>query len=219
MNSDLRSRLVALAEAEPDSSVRSQLASSCQRWGSRDALPILSRLSRRDDDATDTHIPNLIWWAFERQLRNDRPAVVALLCTPEAQRGICLRLFSSATARVLASDGTDEDFALCARLLAAAPPDEKAGPIVTGMDLGLEGRRLDQAPPALDAHSERAGRHAGARRASRSSGCAPHGPSRGDRGRLEAGSRPPRAGERAQCHDRAARAARARPGCDRFARV
>jgi putative heme-binding domain-containing protein len=149
MNSDLRSRLIALAEAEPDSSVRSQLASSCQRWGSLDALPILSRLSRRDHDATDTHIPNLIWWAFERQLRNDRPAVVALLCSPEAQHGVLYRAILERTARLLASDGTDADFALCARLLAAAPPDEKAGPIVTGMDLGLEGRRLDPAPPAL----------------------------------------------------------------------
>ena len=76
-------------------------------WASSDALPILSRLARHDEDATDTHIPNLIWWAFERQLRNDRPAVVALLCTPDAQKPPLFRIVLERTARVLASDGTD----------------------------------------------------------------------------------------------------------------
>ena len=86
MNSAISVRLVSLAATEPDAQVRSQLASSCQRFGSSDALAILSRLARHDEDAKDTHIPNLIWWAFERQLQNDRPAVVSLLCTPNATR-------------------------------------------------------------------------------------------------------------------------------------
>ena len=75
-----------LAATEPDAMVRSQLASSGQRWEADDALPILGRLARRDEDVGDPHIPNLLWWAFERQLRQDRDAVVELLCTTEMQR-------------------------------------------------------------------------------------------------------------------------------------
>ena len=45
-----QAKLVALAAAEPDAMVRSQLASSCQRWDADDALPILGRLARRDED-------------------------------------------------------------------------------------------------------------------------------------------------------------------------
>ena len=37
------------------------------------------RLVRHDADRGDPHIPNLLWWAFERQLRQDRDAVVDLL--------------------------------------------------------------------------------------------------------------------------------------------
>ncbi len=149
MNSDLRSKLVRLAESEPEPPVRSQLASSCQRWGAADALPILSRLVQRDSDATDTHIPNLIWWAFERQLRNDPQAVVALLCTPVVQRGRLIQSVLERTARALASDGSADDVALCTRLLDSASRERQSEPIVTGMDMGLEGRRLAPAPPAL----------------------------------------------------------------------
>ena len=87
MNSGASERSsAALAATEPDAMVRSQLASSCQRWDADDALPILGRLARRDEDRRDPHIPNLLWWAFERQLRQDRDAVVDLLSTTEMQQ-------------------------------------------------------------------------------------------------------------------------------------
>jgi putative membrane-bound dehydrogenase-like protein len=148
-NSALAAKLVSLAATEPDPQVRSQLASSCQRFRSSDALAILARLARRDEDAKDTQIPNLIWWAFERQLRNDGAAVVSLLCTPDAMKPPLFRIVLERTARVLASGATADDFGLLARLLASEPSEEAAGAIITGVDLGLEGRRLEQAPPAL----------------------------------------------------------------------
>ncbi|HEV3121142.1 MAG TPA: PVC-type heme-binding CxxCH protein [Isosphaeraceae bacterium] len=66
-----RAKLVNLASQEPDVMVRSQLASSCQRWDSGDALAILERLVLRSEDTTDPHIPLLLWWALEVQLRTD----------------------------------------------------------------------------------------------------------------------------------------------------
>ena len=162
MNSAIEARLVGLATTEPDRAVRSQLASSCQRFGPHDALPILDRLARRDEDATDAHLPNLIWWAFERQLQTDRSAVVSLLCAADARKAPLLQIVAERTARVLASDAGPEDFALVARLLDAAPSAGMARPIVVGLDLGLEGRRLVKAPPALVASLERLWKSGGA---------------------------------------------------------
>ncbi len=150
MNGDLRAKLVALAAQEPDAQVRSQLASSCQRWEAADAIPILDRLAGRDIDRKDTHIPNLIWWAFERQLRRDRVAVVSYLGTPEAQRAPLVKdAVLERAARALASDASEGDFTACARLLAAAPQSDQVACILGGMDKGLEGRRLERVPAPL----------------------------------------------------------------------
>ncbi len=109
MNSELQRELVGLA-LRPSSTLRFVASSrrSCQRLqGAADAAAgILDRLARSGvEDAADTHIPNLIWWAFERQLRNDKEAVVSLLCTQDAQNGVLFRTVIERTARVLASDG------------------------------------------------------------------------------------------------------------------
>ena len=115
----------------------------------RDADP--RPAGRRDEDLGDPHIPNLIWWAFERQLRQDRDAVVALA---EQRREIQRvrdghgRVLERA-ARALASEGSDGDFAACARLLAAAPGEEQAARIVAGMEQGARGADGWRRPPAL----------------------------------------------------------------------
>jgi len=150
MGRELHGRLVALAVHEPDPQVRSQLASSCQRFEAADAIPILGRLATRSEDQKDPHIPNLIWWAFERQLRRDRAAVVSYLGTPAAQRAALVKgAVLQRAARALASDASDDDFAACARLLAAAPQNEQVACILDGMDQGLEGRRLERIPAPL----------------------------------------------------------------------
>jgi putative membrane-bound dehydrogenase-like protein len=150
MNPALRDKLAALAGSEPDAMVRSQLASSAQRWGADDALPILGRLARHDEDRRDPHIPNLLWWAFEWQLRQDRDAVVALLGTAEMQRApLVAEALLGRVARALVSDGSDADFAACARLLAAAPGKELTARLLAGMDEGLQGRKLAQVPAPM----------------------------------------------------------------------
>ncbi len=150
MNGGLRAKLVALAAREPDPQVRSQLASSCQRWEAADAIPMLDRLAARDEDRKDTHIPNLIWWAFERQLRRDRAAVVSYLGTADAQRAPLVKVaVLERAARALASGATDGDFAACARFLAAAPQNDQVASILDGMDQGLLGRRLERVPAPL----------------------------------------------------------------------
>ena len=130
--------------------VRSQLASSCQRWEAGDALPILGRLARRDEDATDPHIPNLIWWAFERQLRQRPPrGRRAAVQTRGRAAAACFAWFASGRRACWPPRVPTATSRFCARLLAAAPNDQGRRPRRRGMDKGLEGRRLDRAPPAL----------------------------------------------------------------------
>jgi putative membrane-bound dehydrogenase-like protein len=150
MNRDLRAKLIALTAQEPDASVRGQIAASCQRWGADDAIPILGRLVRHDADLGDPYIPNQIWWAFERQLRQDRDAVVALLSDAEVQRIAMVRdAILERAARALVSEGSDGDFAGCARLLSAAPGPEQVARLLAGIEKGLEGRRLARIPAPL----------------------------------------------------------------------
>ena len=150
MNPSLRASLVNLAASDPDPVVRSQLASSCQRWSAKDALPILERLLKRSEDRDDPRIPLLLWWAVERQSRDDRDAVIGLVTTAEAQSAPIVRdVILQRLARALASRGTPDDFAACARLLSTAPGTVQTSAIVGGMEKGLEGRRLKGVPPAL----------------------------------------------------------------------
>jgi putative membrane-bound dehydrogenase-like protein len=150
INQSVRASLVNLAATEPSATVRAQLASSCQRWDAADSIPILDRLARHPEDRADEHIPMLIWWGVERQLRNDRAAVVAWLASPEAQSAAIVdQTILERAARALASGGSPDDFALCARLLEASPGREQADRVMAGIEKALEGRSLDEIPASL----------------------------------------------------------------------
>src|SRR5262249_971472 len=86
MSPSLLASLVHLAATDKDPLVRSQLASSCQRWSWAESRLILLKLVARDEDRDDTQIPLLLWWAFERHLRDDRDGVVDSLASSEHQR-------------------------------------------------------------------------------------------------------------------------------------
>jgi putative membrane-bound dehydrogenase-like protein len=150
MDAALRRKLEGLAAQESDSMVRSQLASSCQRWRASDALPLIDGLTARGEDVDDPQIPLLIWWAIERQARDDRAAVVDLFASPLRQRRPMVeRHLLERLARLLALGGTDSDFRACARLLGAAPGPAQIERLMAGIEKGLEGRRLDAVPEPL----------------------------------------------------------------------
>jgi putative membrane-bound dehydrogenase-like protein len=150
MNPRLHDRLVELAATEPDVTVRSQLASTCQRWKAGDALPIVSRLLARSEDARDPHIPLLLWWAIEKHLRGDREAAVAIVLSPESQAQPLVEGFIlERVARALAGGASPAEFEDCARLLAAAPNGRARDRVVTGMEKGLEGHRINRVPAPL----------------------------------------------------------------------
>jgi len=152
----VRASLISLASHEPSASVRAQLGSSCQHWKPDDAIPILDKLVRRAEDAGDPHIPLLLWWGVERQLRNDRGAVISWLASPEIQKQpIVDRTILERAARALASGGTAIDYAQCAKLLETAPGRSQANLVMTGIEQALEGKSLATIPPSLQAPLER----------------------------------------------------------------
>ncbi len=144
MTPTLRDRLVKRAGSEPDADVRSQLASSCQRWPAADALPIVAALLRRDEDHRDPHLPNLLWWACERALRQNREAVVAMLSRPDMLCSpIVVESILERSARALAAE---PDLEATAQLLQAAKDPEAIHRVLAGMEQGLRGRKPSQIP-------------------------------------------------------------------------
>ncbi len=142
--------LVALAKSETQIHVRSQLAASARRLASRQALPLLAQLIRRDQDAEDPQLPLLLWWAIESHTATDREALVELLTQPESWTlELVRRHLVGRMARRLASTGSNDDFAACARLLELSPDPGSVDRVLDGIDLGLAGRSFASPPAAL----------------------------------------------------------------------
>ena len=151
MSPSLHASLMEMARSDADPLVRSQLASSCQRWDAKDALPILGRLLKHDEDLTDTHIPLMIWWGIEHQLREHRDEVVALLSKDEALNArMTGNILLERVARVLSSRGSTQDLDAAAKLLASATRPEQTKALIDGFDKGFEGRKPKEIPATLE---------------------------------------------------------------------
>lgn len=143
-------RLVALAATEPEPQVRSQLACTARRLPATVALPIAAGLTRRSEDTRDPHLPLLLWWVIEAQLREDRAAVLTWLedrsiwASPMFRSTIVPRLGQRFTV-----ERRRENFLVCARLLGLAPDAEVVLQLLRGMERGLTGNRVEDVPAEL----------------------------------------------------------------------
>ncbi len=117
-----RQRLVQLAGEEASSMVRSQLACTAKRLPAADALALIAPLLRHDEDAGDTQIPLLLWWAIEDKALQDVDGALALLVEPETwQLPLVRDTIIERLARRYVSEKSDPGYAACARLLALRP--------------------------------------------------------------------------------------------------
>ncbi len=146
----LRAKFVALAESDPSPSVRSQLACTAKRLPAADGLAIVAALMKRSEDAGDTHLPLLLWWAIEPKATSDPQPVLALFEKPETWQLPIVRdvLVERVTRRYLA-ERNDAGYAACARMLALAPSDEARLKLVAAMESDLSGRPLAEVPAPL----------------------------------------------------------------------
>ncbi|HEY1858955.1 MAG TPA: HEAT repeat domain-containing protein [Gemmataceae bacterium] len=123
---DIRRQLVATARTDASPTVRSQLACTCKRLPTKDALPIVRELLQRSEDEGDPHIPLLLWWAIEDKAIAHRDLVLGLLDKPEMwKKPLMQKYLVERLARRFMAEGTDADYAACAHLLAAAPGKEE----------------------------------------------------------------------------------------------
>ena len=150
LEAKLLESVVALCRVETDVQTRSQLASTAARLPTPQALSMLDALSQRDEDASDIHIPLLLWWALERQFTSDRQAALTWLARHDIlERPLVREFFAERAARRLAEEGTRTGLEQLARLLEAAPEDVAKSKLLTGFEQAYQGRPLVGAPAAL----------------------------------------------------------------------
>jgi len=146
----LRAKFVALAESDPSPTVRSQLACTAKRLPAADGLVVVAALMQRSEDAGDTHLPLLLWWAIEAKATSDPKSVLALFEKPETwQLPIVRDVLVERVARRYLAERNDAGYAACARMLALAPTDEARLKLVAAMESDLSGRPLAEVPAPL----------------------------------------------------------------------
>jgi putative membrane-bound dehydrogenase-like protein len=145
VSATLGRRLALLAQREANPVVRSQLASSAQRFAPAIALPIVQTLVRRDVDRHDPHIPLLLWWAVEQHVPAARETLVSFFASSEARRSSLAReVILPRLVRRLAASGGETDLQGCARLIAGGPRD----PLLKALEEGLRDAPVSWRVPA-----------------------------------------------------------------------
>lgn len=118
-------RLERLAGDDSSPVVRSQLACTARRLPAGDALPIIRSFVTRDADATDPHIPLLLWWAVERHALAARDSVVAAFTDPAVRRSQLVKdVIVPRLIRRYAAAGTPDADAASIALLRLSPTEQ-----------------------------------------------------------------------------------------------
>ena len=147
---DIQQKFVTVAKLDASPVVRRQLACTAKRLPGKSALPILAELLRRDEDVNDPQIPLLLWWAIEDKAISERVEITKLFAAPQMQqRDLVRKHILERLARRYAAEGTERDFATCAQLLKSSPDSTTTEILLSGMDLGLAGRRFDKIPEPM----------------------------------------------------------------------
>jgi len=142
--------LVQLAEREPYVEVRSQLACSARRLPSEQCLPIVAKLIEHSEDASDPHIPLLLWWAIESKAELNREEIIGLFESPAIwQQPIARKQIIESVMRRLAQAGSQKDLLAAARLLELAPGNDDIRLLMDGFEKAYEGRPLAGLPEEL----------------------------------------------------------------------
>ena len=142
----------ALAENENHPVVISQLASTAQRLPVPQALPIIGALTSRDAFASDSFIPQQIWWALESAIGRDAKSALTLLDQAEFwNHAIFTQVLAERIGRRFMADRNDANMTICAQLLERAPNADTVKHLLRGMELALQGMAIDSVPAEFDA--------------------------------------------------------------------
>ncbi|MDF1740699.1 MAG: c-type cytochrome [Verrucomicrobiales bacterium] len=144
------SGIVDLELTDWDLATRAQFASTAKRVSVDSAIKIISKLLTHDEDATDPHIPLLIWWAIEAHAEDGRSEIEALAADPETWKSKIFReVVAERLARRYCMAGGDANFLSAAKLLETAPDADAKKRLMTGLQLAFQGAPIPELPAAL----------------------------------------------------------------------
>jgi putative membrane-bound dehydrogenase-like protein len=143
-------RLREMADQEPDVRVRAQLACTARRLAPPAGLDVAERLLARDLDASDPHLPLLLWWAVEPHTVAHLEEILARFTRPEAWGSdmTCASVLVRLVRRFAAQKSATGDEA-CRRLLASAPSRERRRPLLDALKEATRGRSGGAIAPEL----------------------------------------------------------------------
>ena len=142
--------LIARAHQESVPEVRKQLAATARRMPSKAGLAVVQQLLMHDEDAEDTRIPLMIWWAIEANCSSHSDEILSLLTErdfwdrPLVRKSVLDRLM-----RRFAQSGTRSDLLICARLLDLAPSTDHGRILMSGFEAAYKGRSWTGLPDEL----------------------------------------------------------------------
>jgi len=148
----------SLVSNEPSAEVRCQIASTSRKLPSKQALPLVLTLTRRDLDADDPFTPLLCWLVVESFLRTERDVVLRHFGFEQDGLGpgpamwtsrMGMESLLSKMMRRSAATGVRADLQLCQRLLSSAPGETQRRALAKVMEDGLRGRDLSGIPEEL----------------------------------------------------------------------
>jgi putative heme-binding domain-containing protein len=144
------SKVAGVARTEPSVQVRSQWAASARRLPAVQCLRIVQELLQRDEDATDIHIPLLLWWAIEAHCEKDRDVVLDVLReSPLWNARLVSETILPRLMKRFAMAGSQKDLRTCVELFRLAP-DRKLGAILLkGFEEAYKGKSAIGLPAEL----------------------------------------------------------------------
>jgi putative heme-binding domain-containing protein len=150
VSAQVAQRLTTMAREESSPTVRSQLAASVRRFPPATAIPLIRELVARDADASDPHIPLLIWWAVEKRAVSQRTEVLEIFGSSSAwQQKVSAQFILPRLAQRYAAEGTKDGLETVAALIQSAPGVAERETLMQSLAEAYKGRTIDRVPEAL----------------------------------------------------------------------
>lgn len=143
-------KLAEIACNEPEVQARSQYAATAKRLSASEGLPLVHSLLTRDEDASDIHIPLLLWWAIEVHCEKDRGKVLDLFRDSSLWRHkIVEDTIASRLMKRFAMAGSQKDYQTCIELFRLAPEKKHGQILLKGFEEAFKGRSIAGMPNEL----------------------------------------------------------------------
>jgi len=150
LGSSVSAKLVDLAPTESSVHVRSQWASSAKRLSAAEGLPVIRGLLTRDEDASDIHLPLLLWWSIEVHCQNNRDQVLDLFRESSLWRAkIVEQTILPRLIKRFATAGSQRDYQTCIEFFRLAPTKNHGQILLKGFEEAFKGRSIADLPNEL----------------------------------------------------------------------